>query len=846
MKMSIRATRKQVLIWLAFAVSLFTGFPNGSRVLAAQQASPSPSRTACMVKVERAREALGASPHDSDLELALARQLAHCGQDMEASVWYRQVLLVKPRDVAVSYEMGETQARSGETADAARAFAKILELDPGNAGAELGLAHAQAILGHWDPALGLYNKILVQLPENYDALQGKAFILYWTRHFAASQALFQKLRRLNPDDDENQNALASIALAIDQSRWAALRPPAGSPPQAWMGFEISYLADHPGNRAALERLARAEARLGVYNNAIRNDQHALRVTPGDAVAQEHMASVLAWNHQFAASIEASNELLRSDPLNRAALENLAQVYLWSGRLQEALGAEERLLALDPDNAGDQLAAARLELRLKHGKAARQTLTDLLHQRPENRWARIERAQLDINQGNLSGALHDYNAVLALDFRDADASYGAARIYYYLGQPDRAYPFAARVVEERPKDFDALLLCARIERARHHARHARALLARASRLNPSNSEISEMKTRIQSERRVTVHTSSTYAREQAFSKDFTTPAGYFSPGRTVEDLNTYGSSIKTGFSFLPRSDSYVLVASMPSNSPVGGIQGAVAPSELLYGQTTRLSKFIDLRGGFGGVRMGPGALFAVTSPALPVAMPSITPVGYAGLSLFPTRRLSVSFSAARRAITYTPTSVRFGVTETRIEAGFIYALDSRTRVTATFDHDIVSSPVYGQADLMRGGMVVLKRNGRDEGNTGSVVFDRNLIRSSRLSLDAGYSDLVFGYTGKRRGVFMGFFNPTFYQQHMLTSRASGLLWGPFRYAFTADVGLQQATEGAPFTRAVEIGPALTVRASRSLSITAGYFHYNFAQSLGSVRGNAVQLATDWTF
>ncbi|MGH9449431.1 MAG: tetratricopeptide repeat protein, partial [Terriglobia bacterium] len=807
-----------------------------------------PSETACVVRVERAREALAANPHDPDLELALARQLERCGDNAEAAAWYRQVLRVRSGDAVVWYELGEVLSRSdqpGGAREAARAFAGMLELDPENAGAELGLAHAKSKLGQWDSALRLYGKVLAQAPDNYDALQGKAFILYWTGHLAGAEAIFRKLHRVNPNDKENQTALASLAKAMDRARWASLRPPSNAPPQAWMGYEISYLADHPNDRAALERLAHAEGRLGIYASAVRNEQHALRVAPSDTAAQEQMARELAWNRQYAASIEALDELRRRDPENREALGSLVRVDTWSGRFREALDAEKELLALDHGNARDQLEIARLQLRLKDNGAAQQTLTNLLAKQPENRGARLDRAKLELDHGNLSGALEDYNAVLGLNFRDADASYGAARIYYYLDQPDRAYPLAFRALAEHPKDFDTLLLCARIERARHHTAHARSLLARASQINPSSPEISELNSQMRGERRVTVHTSSTYAREVAFQNALTTSAGLFLPGRPVEDLNAYGSSVKTGFSFLPRSNSYVLVAAMPSNSPFGGIEGAVAPSELLYGQTTRASKLITLRGGFGGVRMGPGALVAVASPSPPASTPGIIPVGYAGFSLFPKRNLSFNFTAAHTAITYTPTSVRFGVTETQLQAELRYALGSRTLVTVTYDRNSVASPVYDQPDFMHGGVTVLERNGRDRGNVGAVVFDRNLIHSERFSLDAGYSGLVFGYAGERRGVYMGFFNPAFYQQHMLTSRAGGRLWGPVRATFIGDVGLQQAAEGARFTRAVELGPGITVRASRALSITAGYLHYNFIESLGSVRGNAVELSTDWT-
>lgn len=94
--------------------------------------------------------------------------------------------------------------------------------------------------------------------------------------------------------------------------------------------------------------------------------------------------------------------------------------------------------------------------------------------------------------------------------------------------------------------------------------------------------------------------------------------------------------------------------------------------------------------------------------------------------------------------------------------------------------------------------------------------------------------------------MGFFNPAFYQYHALALGFEGQFRGPLSYTLVTDLGVQQANEGEPFTRAVKLAPGLTFRISPQLAITLGYVHYNFDESLGTVRGNAVELSTDWRF
>jgi tetratricopeptide (TPR) repeat protein len=800
----------------------------------------------CGAETRSLRVALEKSLHNLDLELRLARALASCGQNTEATAWYRNYLEIRPREAAIWYELGKALARSGQNVEATKAFEAMLRIDPENRAGQLALARSLAVEGRYPDALRLCDRILQRIPSSYEALQEKAFALYWAQRFAEARVIFTKLATRNPSDPENLKALQAITRAQDEKRWKALRPASGSPAQAYVGYYLSYLEDHPHDEDALKNLAGWQARWGNFSAAIDDCQQALRLNPGDRAAKIELARILSWDRQFDASIKIYLDLLRETPRDVRLLEALSRVYLWSGNPGEALSIEQQLCAVDPQNIEHPLAVARLELQLKKYDEAEKWLVGLLKAHPQNREARLELAQLELHQRHLREALRDYDWLLGDDFTDADALYGEAQIYYYLGDVDRAYPFAVRLVSERPKDFDALLLMARIERARDHSKAMRAYLNRASQLNPSNPEIAELKRQIQRERALTFHTSASYVREVSFQNPFVTLSGLVMPGETVEDLNSYSGGVRMGFAFLPHSTSYISIDSMPSNSPAGGIQGTVAPAQLVYGQTTELSKDFVLRGGFGLIRMGPGELFSVAGQNAPVRSLAVSPIGYAGYSLRPNPKLSLDFTVSHLGITYTPASVRFGVMNTRIELAASYALGPRTRFRMSYYHDRVSSSIYDQVSNQLGGAVLLEKNGHDRGNGGAISLDRTVIRTERLSWDAGYSGAAFGYAGKRRGVFMGFFNPTRYQHHLVTSRIYGRFWGPIRYTLTSDIGLQQAEEGEPFTRALRLGPGLSFHLSPRSVVTLGYLHYDFAQSLGAVKGNAIQLSTDWNF
>ena len=148
---------------------------------------------------------------------------------------------------------------------------------------------------------------------------------------------------------------------------------------------------------------------------------------------------------------------------------------------------------------------------------------------------------------------------------------------------------------------------------------------------------------------------------------------------------------------------------------------------------------------------------------------------------------------------------------------------------------------------------------DWGHGGAVTFNQKIIQSERFSLDGGYQGTAYGFAGQRINVrprvFFGYFNPTFYQNHMLTGRIYGKLYGPVDYGLFGAIGVQQtdhiddrtltSVSGA-LTRSSKVTPSFSFKVSPNLTIGIAYTHYNTAQVLGPLRGNVVSLTTDWKF
>ncbi len=793
------------------------------------------------------------NPVFTDQNLNLARELQSRDKFPEAIARYWSYLESHPGSVRALYELGELLLKTDQPQEAVPVFRRVLFIDAKNLGGTLGLAESLAATGQYREALFRYQQALKASPGNYEAEQGMANVLLWTGRYSNAKPFFEALAAENPQDPVNQHALQSIASSEEETRLASLRPAPGSPPEEFVRYDRSYLAHHPKDHAALVELAANQAKLKDFAGAISTYRRIVSLYPSDQDSEFHLAQELAWTRHYSEAIQIYRSLLRKSPRDPDLLRSLARADLWANRLPEALQLDQSLLKLRPTNTELLLRVADLEMRLKEYPEARETYATLAALRPGNRNAELGLAALDEKRGDWKGARREYQNVLTRHPHDLAALYGDARLAYYQGDFEVALDETERVLREQPRNADALLLAARIENARGKRRQARAFVAQASQIAPGNSEVGEMQQKLSQEAAVTVHTSSTYAREVGPLTDYFSPQGVFIFRIPNEDLNTYSNAATVSFPLFPRSQSSISFASMPSNSPRGALQGSVAPSEFQYHQSTDVTSFLTLRGGIGFERLGPGLNVTLPSqnPGLPgrflsIPVTEVTPVAYGGFTVRPSPQLSLDFAISRDGVAYTPLSVRFGVIQVRKLAGLRYKPDRRDQVHITYYHDTFNSSLFDNISKFNNEIVTLSPNGVDKATGGTLDYDRSLIQSKAFSLDMGYSGLAFGYTGPNRGVYMGFFNPTFYQRHFATASSKGHIWGPLSYTFGAGYGLQQLGQKQPFIGAFQVNPNLGILVNPRLSITLGYVHYNFGQSLGQLSGNAIQISTDSKF
>jgi tetratricopeptide (TPR) repeat protein len=816
----------------AFYRERMKGNPNDIAALKAlAEVTATPAR--CSESIEFSRRGLELTPTDTDLELRMARSMVLCQQYAEAIARYQHVLAANPKAAGALYEFGFALLRARRNPEAMEAFRQVLQINPSHADANMGLALALASNRDYQEALLRYDEILKRSPDNYDALQGKASVLYWTGQYTQARAIFQDLAAKRPDDAQNTEALKGISSAEEEAKWTALRPASGAPPQDLLAYYEKRLAAYPDDLQALKGRAYAQAQLNNFPAAIQAYRQVLEKYPDDRTSKMELARLSGRQGQYDVSVKYYREVLKDSPDDLEALESLGRVYVWSKQDREALPIYQGLLARNPTNNDYRLELARLQLRLQDYVAARQALTAVLAADPQNRDAHLDLAPLDLRQGDRGAALQHFDAVLKQNPKDSAALLGKAQIAYYQGNLRQAYATTSELVAAQPDSFDAVFLLASIEHARHHRRQSLELLDRAAKLSPGNSEVLAMRQRIREESVVTFRTSASYARELGTSDQF----------GTHEDLRYFSYGTTLGFSGLPRTDSFLTLSYLPSNSPLGGIRGAVGPAQFLYRQTTRFSDHFTLRAGAGMVRFGPGT--EVVEPGDPdplrYQLAKQSPIGLAGITIAPVKKFSIDLDASRSAISYTPTSTRLGVIQERLSGGLNFFFTSRTELHLEYFYGRYSTRPFDFVNASTGQAVATGVVERNWGHGGSIDFTQVVYTSKRFSFDAGYEGRAFGFRGNS---WLGFFSPGFYQRHLGVGRIYGNLFGPVDYDISGGVGTQQTEQGTDLKRGYRASPALTFRVSRHFSFTLGYTYYTASQALGTLRGNAVRFTTDW--
>jgi tetratricopeptide (TPR) repeat protein len=215
--------------------------------------------------------------------------------------------------------------------------------------------------------------------------------------------------------------------------------------------------------ATLALLYHSRARLHLLRSdrkaAVRDLADAAQLAENDrplkARVEGDRGRVLHLQEQYAGALTAYEAALKDDPKRLDVVRWRGEVLLVQKEYSKAAAAFDAYL----EKGGTpsvavyrQRGLARSKLR-QHAEAV-EDYSQALYAKPKDKERLpliLWRGEEYLAMGAVESALHDFNAALGLDPKNADASLGRAYVRVKLGEPQKGVADAERVVKGEPKE-----------------------------------------------------------------------------------------------------------------------------------------------------------------------------------------------------------------------------------------------------------------------------------------------------------------------------------------------------------------------------------------------------------
>jgi len=826
---------------------------------------------------------LAADPTAEGALSELGSTLLRARRNAEAIEVFRKVLQSNPQHADANLGLALALAANHNYEEALQRYDRVLKSSPDNYDALQGKAYVLLWTGQVAQARAIFQSLAAKRPsdtQNADALDSISR--------AEEDAKWVALRPPSGAPPQDLLAYCEKRLAAYPDDLQALKGRASAQaqlndlPAAIQSYQ-QVLEKYPDDRTSKMELARLSGRQGQYDVSIKYYREVLKDSPDDSETLEGLARVYVWAKQDREALPIYQGLLARDPANNAYRLELARI---QARLQDQAAARETftsVLAADPQNREALLALARLDLGRGDRPSALNRYEEVLKQAPNDSTALLGKAQIAYYHGDMPLAYATTSQVLATEPENFDAVFLLANIEHARRNRRKSLDLLDRAAKLSPGNTEVLAMQQRIREESAVTLTTSASYARE--IGPA-SEFTAGGIGFLPERTI-----GGLANEDVRFETYSSTLGV----PLIPRVDSYFS-----FTSLPTQSPPLPTRDAQGNQISTPITGAVAPWIFVSRHVWRPSRFLTIRGGAGVARFGPPEVdrlprltgdLATISANYGSALSALginpertetfefKPVGMAGVTIAPSKKFSIDLDWTRSPAVYFPTpyAMKRRLSQTRFSGGLNFSPTPRTDLNFDFfyarlftDAELTYSLDNAQLDVqplnvpcpaatpteiargdtthtcLGGNLITQRAVLHDWGHGGAITFNQNLVHSERFSLDGGYRGIAYGYAGRQRQVFLGFFNPPFYQNHMVTGRIYGKLFGPVGYDWHGAFGLQQTNHGGPLTRSSTISPSFSFKVSPHLTLGIGYTHYNSAQVLGPLRGNAVRFTTDWKF
>ena len=418
------------------------------------------------------KRAAASGSFGAEARFVLADYYIAAKRDDDARSVLRRMLPADDAAGAVALRMARLEFRAGQRDRATRRLSALLARDPINRAARLLQAQFAVALRDWDHAVSLARTAVSQDPKSSEAQSALGQALFATGDLEnASEALTEAVR-LNPDGAESLQQLAQLKLALGR-------------PQEALQFAQEAVRKNPDDRHAA--VFRVKTLLSVLDYSSAEEEIRLLVTryptSPDVLAQFGAVQLALGNDEAART--AFVRTLEFDRNSEDALSGLVTLEIKGRRTGDTRRLVDAAVAAHPQDAAYLLIAAHLyaadddartepTLRkvldvdraneratlslavflYEHQRAeeAKRLLEEFVERRPRSVEAQTALGRLLEKTGHLAEARAQYEKIVALHPRAAEAAFRLASLYVGQGENlDLAMTLAAGAKQLRPED-----------------------------------------------------------------------------------------------------------------------------------------------------------------------------------------------------------------------------------------------------------------------------------------------------------------------------------------------------------------------------------------------------------
>lgn len=335
------------------------------------------------------------------------------GNYEKARVEFRNALQIEPNDADARFMHGQALERLGNLREAAGMYQAAIDANTGHVKARANLARMFVFAGAPERALEYVEPGLIAHPDDPDLLTSRAAARMQLKDVAGGLEDARKALEIAPD---NENATALIASSYTQQ-----------------------------NRTA---------------EAIAVVKKTLERVPNSIDLRQVLANLYTTNGDMALAEKEVREVIALKPQDLPNRYQLAVFLLRDGRVDDAEVAMNEAVKAVPDDPQAKLALVEfLDMHRGREKAEAQ-LRKFIADDDENYTLRIGLATLQQRHGELEPAVQTLQAIVSERKHEPEGLTARNRIAgIRVGQKryDDALKLVAEVLEQNPRDLDALLM-----------------------------------------------------------------------------------------------------------------------------------------------------------------------------------------------------------------------------------------------------------------------------------------------------------------------------------------------------------------------------------------------------